>query len=545
MKNGQPWVKNLASKYTSGVAHEFILFGGINDYIDNTNDLKSFLSQFLGGRDLICFFNRAEGITFPLESMRNLFIEKLDLEKPDPDPALAALMTTEKEEIFLPRNPSQALPMLEKILKLDSKTAVILDFAEMLVPEGDISTMSSEDRDSLIFLQRWARDPTIMSKGNLVILTTRNLSDIHSNLRAASSRIEAISIPLPTYEERLAYIQFLRKGEGEGITDNEFARITAGLGKIHIEDIKLRAEELDSFITYELVKERKEDIIRSEFADVIEILEPTFGFELIGGMEIIKSFFLKNIIRPLKEKNVKRAPMGVLLTGPPGTGKTAIVQAAAKESGVNCINLNLAKILGQYVGASERNLEKALQCIESLSPCLVFIDEIDQAIQRGGSGDSGVSNRIFKRILEFMSDTNHRGKTVFIGATNRPDLMDSAIKRPGRFDKKIPCLIPNEEERKAIFKVMFAKYKIGHNLREEDFLLASKSTEGYTGAEIEAVVIKAFETCEDNDHINVQTEDLEHAINVIIPSTANIELMTKLAIDECSDKDFLPEKYRR
>lgn len=551
--NGAPWVKELTNKYSSGVAHAFILHFNVADYVDHTNLLRDYLARFLSSRDIVCFFNRAEGITFPLESMRQRFIQEMGLGGPV-DPALAALAAVAGggaggEEVSLPREPARALPLLERLLKLEAKTAVILDFTEMLVPDGELSAMSPEDRDSLIFLQRWARDPVIMERGNLVILVTRNLADIHSALRAASSRIEAIALPLPDYEARLAYIQFLQEESESGlnlgdITSEQFAMTTAGLSKIHIEDIKLRAEELGTPVTYELVRERKEDIIRSEFADVIEILEPTFGFELIGGMESVKSFFRSNIIRPLKEGNRRRAPMGVLLTGPAGTGKSAIVMAAARESGVNCINLNLARILGQYVGMSERNLEKALRCIEALAPALVFIDEIDQAIQRGTGTGNEVSNRLFKRILEFMSDTSHRGRIVFLAATNRPDLMDAALKRPGRFDKKIPCLAPDEKEREAIFRVMLAKYGIGHELSNADFTEAARSTEGHTGAEIEAVVIKAFEVAEDSGSSSVRAGDLKHALEAIRPSTTDIEFMTLLALGECNDKDLLPERYR-
>ena len=187
--------------------------------------------------------------------------------------------------------------------------------------------------------------------------------------------------------------------------------------------------------------------------------------------------------------------MGVLMTGPAGTGKSAVAQAVAKESGVNAVSLNLARILGQYVGNSERNLEKALRAIKSLAPTIVFIDEIDQSVSRGGSGDSGVSSRIFKRLLEFMSDTGNRGQVVFLAATNRPDLMDAALRRPGRFDKKIPFLIPDAEERLAIFQVMAAKYEMAG----KPSAAAIDSTEGWTGAEIEAAVVKAAELIDDED----------------------------------------------
>jgi hypothetical protein len=125
------------------------------------------------------------------------------------------------------------------------------------------------------------------------------------------------------------------------------------------------------------------------------------------------------------------------MTGPAGTGKTAMAEAVAKEAGINCVILNPARIFGKYVGDTERNLDRALYAILAMAPVLVFIDEIDQSVSRGASGDSGVSNRFFKRLMEFMSDTSHRGKVVFLAASNRPDLMDPALRRPGRFDKLV------------------------------------------------------------------------------------------------------------
>jgi transitional endoplasmic reticulum ATPase len=171
------------------------------------------------------------------------------------------------------------------------------------------------------------------------------------------------------------------------------------------------------------------------------------------------------------------------------------------------------------------------------------MDEIDQSIRRGrGEGEgSGVSNRVFKRIMEFMSQTRHRGRVVFLAATNRPDLMDAALRRPGRFDKKIPFLIPGEEERKEIFKVMSRKYgglTLSH-IPEE----VINYTKGWTGAEIEAAVIKAVELKEDEGL--PFTEALVEAVQRVRPSTADIEMMTRLAIEETNDIDLLPNEYKR
>lgn len=206
---------------------------------------------------------------------------------------------------------------------------------------------------------------------------------------------------------------------------------------------------------------------------------------------------------------------------------------------MNCVILNPAKIFGQFVGNTERNLDRALRAIEAMSPVLVFIDEIDQAVSRGGTGDSGVSNRVFKRLLEFMSDTTHRGKVVFLAATNRPDMIDAALRRPGRFDKKIPFLVPEREERASIFSVMARRYGLGEVKVSKAVL---DGTENWTGAEIEAATVKASELVEDE---NLKpAEALNEAVKRFRPSTSDIEFMTLLAVKECNDMDLLPPKYR-
>jgi SpoVK/Ycf46/Vps4 family AAA+-type ATPase len=163
-------------------------------------------------------------------------------------------------------------------------------------------------------------------------------------------------------------------------------------------------------------------------------------------------------------------------------------------------------------------------------------------LQRGnGGGSSQQDQRIFQRLLEFMSDTQHRGQIVFLAATNRPDLMDAALRRPGRFDKKIPFLVPEREERGAIIDVMGRRY-LGVDAWSEEILEVLQLTEGWTGAEIEAAVVKAAELVEDEE-LSPAAALLE-AAQRLSPSTADIELMTYLAVQECNDRDLLPPKYQ-
>ncbi len=560
------WMKEFEAQFRTAVAHAFILHFNTRDYMASNLMFREYIARAMPNRRVIAFYNLADGITFARASMRKDFEEIVGLDADTGDPLadnLAALglgkPSSPQKEKPLPKAPAAAIPLLEKLLRsgfhedaddLVGDAIVILEYAEAIVPNADVSLMSQEDRAVLVTLERLGSDQAIVQTGNALILLTENVTDLHPSLRRASSKYEQIEIALPNLEERKRFIQhLLKEGKGKlvkGVTADALAAATAMLSRMGIEDIFLRAAETDGIVTLDLVKERKRQIIAAEFGEVIEVMDPAFGFEDIGGLENVKEFFRKSVIKPIREQRYSRVPMGVLATGPAGTGKTAMAQAVAKESGMNCVVLNPAKLFGQYVGNTERNLDKALRAIDSMSPCLVFIDEIDQSVSRGSSGDSGVTNRFFKRLLEFMSDTTHRGKVVFMAATNRPDLMDAALRRPGRFDRKIPFLLPNAQDRANIICVMARRYGLPMpvvlNDQTEGGRDILESTDGWTGAELEAAVIKAVELMED-DALDPFVA-LTQAVRRLRPSTSDIQLQTLLAIQECNDTDLLPESYR-
>ncbi len=554
------WIQEISNKWHASIAHVFLLHFNVSDTVDGVDSMVEFLMKLplVLEREIIICYNRSAGITFPIPEHRRVLLEELGLMGSGSDINQLGI------DEALPREPVAALTLIEAALRLSSvdsngevkaKTAVIIDYAETLTPAAEFAQMSPNDRTVLTTFLRWARDRQISDLGSPVFLATENLSDIHPALRSASSRIEAVQVPLPDMEERQRFIEALALSERHALEDGaanlrditipQMARLTAGLKKLHLEDIFLRADT-DTPVTPELVKERKKDIISSEYGDVLQIIDPEVDFSDIGGMDHVKEFFRKNVIQPLRDGNLRRCPMGILLPGPAGTGKTVLAEAVAKESGINCCSLNLAKIMDKWVGSSEANLEKALHCVEALSPAIVVVDEIDQSgLSRDNSGDSGVSNRLFKRLLEFMSDTRHRGRVVFVGLTNRPDKMDAALKRPGRFDKKVPILPPDTDERADIYRVMCKKYGISCNLSEDELREAAEATEGYTGAEIEALVLKAAEVAEDSGEETILMEHVRHALEVYRPTTQSIEEMTRLALEECNDMDLLPPSYRQ
>ena len=568
------WVQEVVDKFASGVAHAFILHFNVHDYVTPGVCLTTYLARMMAGRQVVAVYSRDQGVTFPLETMRERFVALTGAGQ-EPDAALSALRALEGGsaggQVQLPRRPAEAIPLLDRLLRIaavspppgretedeeeeaetpaspvERVAAIVVEAAETVIPAADVATLSPADRDVLVAVSRWGRDPEIAAAGNPVFFVTPNLCDLHPAVRAASAKFEAIRIPLPTPEERQAFVEWYTEQRPDGFTwandldTRTLANVTAGLSLIHIEDILLRAEA-EGELRPEMVRDRKEAIICSEYGDVLEVMEPRFGFGDIGGLQHVKDFFTRSVIRPMQEGRTRRTPMGVLMTGPSGTGKSIMAEAIAREAGINAVRLRIGgQIASKWQGEGERNLEKALAAIDGLQPVLVFIDEIDQAISRGGDGGgSQQDRRIFQRLLEWMSDTNHRGRAIILAASNRPDLMDAALRRPGRFDKKIPFLVPDEEERQAVFAVMCRRYGLQVECIPEPCITA---TDGWTGAEIEAGVVKAAELVEDEELD--PAEALVQAVQRIRPSTADIEFMTLLAIAECNDLDLLPPKYR-
>jgi len=570
IRNGLPqFMSEVLEAYKPGVAHAFVLHFNTNDYVSPKYPMpaSAYLMRFMAtsSREIVVAYSRDRGWEFADDGevsggMRELAYNLLKAQEQNSDgemddmlAALSEMRDSDSNEDFeFPSDPTEALPLLDKLLRANRQVAVIIENAELLVPPADLATMQPDDRVALGMIRRWGSDPELVKSGNPIFLLTSNIANLHPDIKAASHRYETIEIPLPDVDIRLEFVErWLDARDLEiewetGLDARGLANATAGLSLLHIEDILLRAKTQGE-ISQRLIWERKEAIIRSEFGEVLEIIQTKNSFADIGGLAHVKDFFKRSVIRPIHKGRYSRVPMGVLMTGPAGTGKSIMAEAVASEANINAVKLRIGgQIASKWQGEGERNLEKALRAIASLAPTLVFIDEIDQAVQRGGNGSGNQQDqRIFQRLLEFMSDTSHRGKVVFLAATNRPDLMDAALRRPGRFDKKIGFFIPDDGERAELFKI-FAKKYLDFSANDDIGIDSSfvQNTKGQTGAEIEAICVKAAELVEDyEDEGMSEISALELASEKLTPSTADIEFMTMLAIDETNDIDLLPGRY--
>lgn len=544
--SNQTWRVELAEFYKSGIGHAFIAHFNVNDYFswDRGITVKESIIELFSSFDIVMSYQRSEGLTFANKSSEVKAIEIVASNPSQDQNDLLSFDNSSSQEFEFPDYPSQLFPLLTEILNSTVyKSLLIIEDGEYICPSMDLSTLSPDDRLILSTLTNWGKIRKLNNNNNVVVIIAKNIGDISPTLM--DSRYIPIKIDLPSEMDRRKFIATnIKKREiqlEKDLTLDKLVNATSGLNLLSIEDILLRS--IGQELTLKMVWSRKREIFSSSYSDVLDVVEPKYSFDQIGGMDLAKDFLTRNVVKPMLAGNTKRVPMGILLCGPSGTGKTVLVNSLAFESGINFVILRIGgQISSKYVGESERNLSRALSAIKSFVPTILFIDELDQVMGgRGGINENSSDKRLFQMLLEFLSDVTLRGRVLFIAATNRPDLLDAALKRSGRIDKKIPILIPDRDDREKIFQVMCKRYF--DNCQE--FEISPEvldQTEGLTGAEIETITVKAYELVEDYD-LSIG-EAISRASNSIKPSTKQIEYMTRLAIQEASDIDLVPEKYR-
>jgi SpoVK/Ycf46/Vps4 family AAA+-type ATPase len=584
------WAEDLRRRYLRGEASTFVLHGNVYDVVlcnRRMMALTEFLTDVLlkESKDTIAVYNVATGVRFTKRAPNVTEVEDL-------------LLSTEKDHVFA---------ALERLLIGYTKTALIMEYAEAIAPAGDPNFQGESDRAAIVTLHRWSSLPEIERGDNVVLLISENLTELapklisnpkvavvevpmpdHSTRREAarladtrltekdaeryagitaglkSIQIASILTPQPAAEEELADREAFIVGLLGGSADaagraHKLATLTSGLSRDEVKELVAPSasapapEASPSPIerarkeTDRLIAKRKREILERECFGLVEFVEPAHGFEVVGGMEEVKKDLMV-IAESIREGRTSRVPMGILFTGPMGTGKTFVAEAFAKECGLTTIKLK--NFRSKWVGATEGNLEKILNVIRAIGQVVVIIDEGDRAFgNTDGEGDGGTSSRVIARIKEFMSDTSNRGRILFLVMTNRPDKLDVDLKRAGRLDRKIPFLyVQTPEEVELVAKALLRKNKIKTDVDlssiRETF---SSKLIGYSNADIEAVLLLANEDAarESGGDAPVLASHFERAAVDYFPSrdVELLEYMELLAVFESSSRRLLPAKY--
>jgi SpoVK/Ycf46/Vps4 family AAA+-type ATPase len=539
------WANDIRDSFTSGAAGVFLLYG-VRDrypYGDGYIALPQFLYHaFCAGKTTL-IYDISQGVTYPTAQDETAFRAFLDVKATrDRVAGLDAAL----------QRPETALPLLEEFLFTRDNAAVILDYVDKLCPADEPRFMSYDQRRMVTTLRRWADDPRLLRRNSFVFLVAGALSDVASEIYSRGSRVDLVELPMPDAAERDGYVAYCLATEGEGLgaqmemTAPVLGQITNGLTRVQIGNFVRSAARLQRPITFAMASSWKRSAIESEIGDLVEFTQPRQGLEALSGVDRQKEM-LVNTARALREGNTDVVPKGILLLGPPGCGKTFCMECFAHDCGIPF--LQLRNVFSKYVGATEANLEKLFHYLEALSPAFVFIDEFDQSYGKRveGDNDGGVSRRVFGMFNNFLSDERHQGRILFGAATNRPDLIDASTLRAGRFDLKLPFLLPDEAARRDILQVSLQTLGVAHELA--DLGPYAAGTAGYSGADLKELLRIAQRQAVFAGRDRVGGADVEFALGDYIPPSGAtgdaVRVMELLAVLSCTSRSLLPEKYAK
>lgn len=395
-------------------------------------------------------------------------------------------------------------------------SVVFLDEVDAIAPRREKVVGDVEKR---VVAQLLALMDGLTRRQNVVVIAATNIpSALDPALRRPGRFDREIAIPIPDRHGRQEILEIHSRGMplAGDVDTGHLAEITHGFVGADLEALCREAAmrclrrimpEIDftaAGIPYEQLASLEVHI--ADFLDALTEVEPSAIREVfvevpdvrwddVGGHEKLKERLIEAVEWPLQyphlfEQAGTRPPKGILLSGPPGCGKTMLAKAIANESKVNFISVKGPALLSKYVGESEEGVRDVFRKAKQASPCIVFLDEIDSLLptRSGVSSDSHVSERVLSQFLAEFDGIDELKGVLVLGATNRSDMLDPAVLRPGRFDEIVEIPMPNEADRAAIFRVHLKNKPLEKGINPEK--LASR-TEGFSGAEIAAVCARA------------------------------------------------------
>ena len=396
----------------------------------------------------------------------------------------------------------------------NSPSIIFIDEIDSIAPKRDEVSGEEERR---IVAQLLSLMDGLNSRGKVVVIGATNRPNaIDEALRRPGRFDREIEIGIPDRDGRLEILQIHTRGmpldkdvdlgwladKTHGYAGADISALTkeaamTALRRVLKDDVEAEntpIEVLNSIVvTKEDFKNALKDMQPSTMREVL-IEKPNVKWEDIGALEEAKQELKEAVEWPLKFGKVfehmnARPPKGILLYGPPGTGKTLLAKAVATESEANFISVKGPEFLNKWVGESEKAVRETFRKARQASPCVIFMDEIDSiAPERGTGSDSNVTERVISQMLTEMDGLEGLSDVVVIAATNRPDIMDPALLRPGRFDKSIYIGPPDEASRKSIFGIHTKSKPLADDVSLDDL---AKRTEGCTGADISAICNEA------------------------------------------------------
>jgi transitional endoplasmic reticulum ATPase len=430
----------------------------------------------------------------------------------------------------------------------NSPSIIFIDELDAIAPKREEVTGEVERR---VVAQLLALMDGLSGRGNVIVIgATNRPSALDPALRRPGRFDREIEIGVPDKQGRYEILQIHTRGMPlaqdvdlkklfemtHGYTGADLASLARETAmkalRRYLPEINLEEERIPPSVL-EKMEVRMEDFVNA-YKEItptamreVYIEVPTIHWTDIGGLEDVKQELREAVEWPIKNPEVFsrmgiRAPKGILLSGPPGCGKTLLARAVATESEANFITIKGPEVFSKWVGESEKAIREVFRKARMAAPAVIFFDEFDSLVPRRGMGyaDSGVSERVISQLLTELDGIMTLEDVVIIAATNRPDIVDPAVLRPGRFDRLIYVPEPDEKARLDIFKL----YTKGMPLAKDvDIAELARATKSYSGADIDALCREAamYALRKDVTSKEVALGDFQKAMEKIGPSISS------------------------
>jgi AAA+ superfamily predicted ATPase len=543
------WAQELSYKYCSKTANLYLVYGNIRDFLPHKMNegefifvkIQNYISEVLfGNRDIIIYYDRSSGISFANQEMRQEYLNHMRS-------ALGGAASSE----YLTNDPVSAFKYLERYfydnVQFKYRIVLLVDYAETIIPNTNFSSYTDEDRFCLVTLNRWATDPLFNENDISIILLTENLADLSLKVVRSPSSVK-VQIPMPEESVRRDFFDYLAK-QGKLLCEprlnaEKLGKITGGLNLVNIHQLAAESFQEDRKISLDYLRRKKKEIIESEAVGLLEFIESDHDLSMVSGHDFVKKRF-KSAARAIKQGRLDVLPMGYLIAGPVGTGKSFMVAAFAGEIGIPIVKFR--NFRSKWQGVTESNLEKILNILTAMAPVGVMIDEADAFLgTRHEGGDSGTSNRIFAQIASFMGNTEYRGRIIWFLITCRPDLLPIDLKRQGRAEEHLALFYPSTlEEKQNLYDTLVRKLRL--RVQNVDIVeLLNRYQFDFSGADLESILIRAKFLAAMRNHVTITQEDLEETIKDFVPPSYpyEIELQNLVAVLECTSRRMIPERLQ-
>ena len=466
----------------------------------------------------------------------------------------------EHEDPFVILDPAPSEELRNKLNNLlhqgRAKIGLVINFLEQLAPNDPSLGNTTRNETQLLFnqIQNWASDLEIRRRGHIVLLITHNTFDIHPNF-TVNPEIPTIEIPFPDHTERLRFIEHLydisdgssqmRNTLGNNSEREALAQETVGLNLFGIHDVVQQAESTQQKAGGEPLFRYRRESIRTFSHGVLELGE-TYTNPSGDDWYVMRT--IRDIADGVKNRDLRRVPRGMLLLGPPGTSKAYAARVLAGETNMTLVQLRYANQVGEVTvninengNTYERNLNAGLNFIRGIAPTVVFMDEIEQASPHTTMNPEDHERTFPQALVNAISDVSLHGRVIWVGASQRPDLMPPIFRRYGIFDTKLIMLPPIGSGRIEILKI-FCQGQTSENINFQA-LVGGAETDGLTWRDLLLIVQRTNNIAKRNGRDTFTEDELRQALSDFIPDySREMQIFIGLlALREANSRIMVPD----